>query len=194
MSDVNHSIRLEGLSRRIGRSTVFAKPSRHQPSAPPSDGVRPRRVAAKTGPPALPLRHQPQRPHRRILISARSAGPSRRAPAFSEVRPGARAHTRRQRSSPLAGIGAASPFPCFSNCKVPAGLGTASAWRSLLAAAAATMAALGRSDASWMADSSLRCGGCSAATREQRGRAAAWSSSRAARTTEWLRRWGVLRR
>ena len=52
----------------------------------------------------------------------------------------------------------------------------------------------GRSDTSWMADSSLRCRGCGVATREPRGRAAAWSSSRAARTTEWLRRWGVLRR
>jgi len=143
---VNRPIRLEGLSpikRRIGRSTVFAKPLRLQPSAPPSDGLRPRRVAAKTGPPALPLRHRPRRQHRRILISARSAGPSRRAPAFSEVRPGARAHTHRRRASPLAGIGTASPFPCFYDRMVSAGLGTASAWRSLLAAAAATMAALG---------------------------------------------------
>ena len=178
---MNRPIRLEGLSpikRRIGRSTVFAKPLRLQPSAPPSDGVRPRRVAAKTGPPALPLRHRPRRPHWRILISARSAGPSWRAPAFSEVRPGARAPPRRRRASPPAEIGTASLFPFFSACKVTAGPGTAWAHRSSPAVAAVTMSALGiwRSEASWVAGNSLRCWGCGADTRESPGRVAAWRS------------------
>ncbi|PUZ51076.1 hypothetical protein GQ55_6G144200 [Panicum hallii var. hallii] len=83
------------LSEEIGCSTVFAKPPRLQPhSAPPRNGVRPRRVAAKTGSPALPLRHRPRRPypHLRMLRGSIADAVAAGARAlFSKVRPGARA-------------------------------------------------------------------------------------------------------
>ena len=169
MSDVNRPIRLEGLSpikRRIGRSRVFAKPLRLQPSAPPSDGVRPRRVAAKTGPPALPLRHRPRHPHWRILISARSAGPSWRAPAFSEVRPGARAHTRRRRAShwPESTLRARSLASLIVRFRPASGPRRPGAARRQQPPPPWLPLAPARSDASWMADSSLRCRGCGVAT------------------------------
>jgi len=73
------------------------------------------------------------------VVDAVAAG----ARAFSEVRPGARALTRRRRASPPAEIGTASLVPCFSACKVPAGPGTAWALCSSPAVAAITVSALG---------------------------------------------------
>jgi hypothetical protein len=83
------------LIEEIGCSSVFAKPPHLQPhSAPPRDGVRPRRVATKIGSPALLLRHRPRRPHPHLRACRRSVADAVAAGAhalFSEVRPGARA-------------------------------------------------------------------------------------------------------
>ncbi|PVH36679.1 hypothetical protein PAHAL_6G141000 [Panicum hallii] len=83
------------LSEEIGCSSVFAKPSQLQPhSAPPHNGVRPLRVAAKTGSPALPLRHRPRRPypHLRTLHGSIADAVAAGARAlFSKFRHGARA-------------------------------------------------------------------------------------------------------
>ncbi|KAG2630279.1 hypothetical protein PVAP13_3KG481601 [Panicum virgatum] len=161
-------MRFAGLSpikQTIGHSKVFAKPPPSTALCPatPCDGVRPRRLTTKTGPPALPLRHRCDRGYKDrhgaiwSVVDAVVAG----ARAFSEVRAGARAPPHRRRASPPAEIGTASLFPFFSAYKVTAGPGTAWAHRSSPAVAAVTMSALGiwRSEASWVAGNSLRCWG-----------------------------------
>jgi hypothetical protein len=59
-------MRFAGLSPikpTIGHSKVFAKPPPSTALCPttPCDGIRPRRLTTKTGPPALPLRHRRDR-------------------------------------------------------------------------------------------------------------------------------------